>query len=102
MDGLIGKLYKVRGNSMEPTLKDGDIIEAVDAHTIKEGDIVIYYPKEWCGAIVKRCSEICGKFAWLSSDNEKELNAMDSRVFGWVPIDEIHGKIIDTIPKELL
>ena len=58
---------KVRGNSMSPTIKDGDYVIFVPNAEIKNGDIVIVR-NEWNEVILKRYRTKNGE-VYLTSDN---------------------------------
>jgi acetyl esterase/lipase len=71
-------LRRIVGNSMRPTLSEGDILFARKHRKIAKGDIVIakYDNKE----IIKRVKKITGKRYYLEGDNKKA--STDSRKFG--------------------
>jgi nickel-type superoxide dismutase maturation protease len=87
--------YICEGKSMNPTLKDGEVV-LVDreAAKIEVGDIVVArHPIEQTSEIVKRIERINehGHY-FLVGDNLEESN--DSRHFGAIARDYIKGKIV--------
>jgi len=70
-------VLQIYGNSMTPTLQDGEIIFTVKTSDFKPGDIVAFYYNN--KILVKRV--ICGPADWVDIDedgtvyiNDKELN----------------------------
>ena len=105
VDSIIGKnqvplIYTVEGNSMLPTLKNGQKVLMKKTHDINVDDIVVANSDEY-GLIIKRVSEINGTSIHLESDN-KEINYSyeDDNVYEskgintWVDIKDINGKVI--------
>ena len=87
--------YICEGKSMNPTLKDGEVV-LVDREfeKIEVGDIVVAkHPFEQTGEVVKRVSSIneLGHF-FLVGDNLEDSE--DSRHFGAVEREYIKGKVI--------
>jgi len=60
----------VKGNSMYPTLKDGQQLIVLKTKDFKVGDIVVAKHPEY-GLIVKRVGKIEGDMVYLMSDNKK-------------------------------
>lgn len=106
VDSIIGsnqipvKAY-VDGNSMFPTLKDGQSVIFNKTHDIHVGDIVVAESSEY-GGIIKRVGEIDGNSVYLVSDNKdvsyEYINGAIYEVKGittWVDISDINGVVID-------
>lgn len=92
--------YVCEGKSMNPTLKDGEVV-LVDrkAAKIEVGDIVVAkHPIEQTGEIVKRVARINehGHY-FLIGDNPDDSN--DSRDFGAVTREYIKGKVVARLRK---
>lgn len=90
--------YKVYGDSMIPTLKEGHEVICYRWAYSKEklpkvGDIVVAKIKDI--EIVKRVQFVREDSVYLRGDNEKE--STDSRNFGWINLRQIVGKAIWTI-----
>lgn len=93
-------LVKVSGCSMNPTLKDGQLLIAKRG-TIKVGDIVIA-TSPLGNPIIKRVIKIVSmpsmstnkivKRYWIEGDNKD--HSIDSRKYGLIREDKIQGKII--------
>ena len=88
--------YICEGKSMNPTLKDGEVV-LVDrtATKIEVGDIVVAkHPVEQRSEIVKRVERINEERGhyFLVGDNLEDSN--DSRHFGAVTREYIRGKVV--------
>lgn len=86
--------FLVEGDSMLPTLKDGDAVLINSKEKINVGDIVLaQHPFKQSVKILKRISEISpeGKY-FLVGDNEEE--STDSRSFGAIQAKDILGKAV--------
>lgn len=87
--------YICEGNSMNPTLRNGDAV-LVDkaAETIKVGDIVLAkHPVEQVSEVIKRVQKINERgHYFLVGDNLEDSN--DSRNFGAVTREYIKGKVV--------
>jgi nickel-type superoxide dismutase maturation protease len=86
--------YICEGTSMNPTLKDGEVVLVDRAAKIEIGDIVVAkHPIEQRSEVVKRIERINehGHY-FLVGDNLEDSN--DSRHFGAVTKDYIKGKVV--------
>ncbi len=86
--------YICEGKSMNPTLKDGEVVLVDRAGKVEIGDIVVAkHPIEQTGEIVKRIERIneYGHY-FLVGDNLEDSN--DSRHFGAVTKEYIKGKVV--------
>ena len=86
--------YICEGKSMNPTLKDGEVVLVDRAAKIAVGDIVVAKnPSEPVGEIVKRIEQINERgHYFLIGDNPQDSN--DSRHFGAVTREYIKGKVV--------
>jgi len=85
------KRFTVLGNSMLPTLKDGqDVLVWSWFLNLKIGDIVAIRidGKD----VIKHIQKTHGRRYFVIGDNKKE--STDSRKFGWIKRSEIIGKVI--------
>ena len=87
-----------RGKSMEPTIKEGNILffsRYVD--DIEEGDIVIVKTNKKMSdeskKVVKRVAKITNTNVYLLGDNRN--NSKDSRMYGYVNRNLIEGKVLN-------
>lgn len=91
------------GTSMEPTIKNGDIVGCIDAWNIKPGDIIIFKTPEWekwprnMWMWQKRVDHINKNEFWVLGDNVEE--SYDSRHFGYINKSSIHKKVIFIIKR---
>lgn len=89
---LLSKI-KVIGWSMEPTIKNNQIILASSIPFFfrkpKVGEVVVLKKNKF---IIKRIKKIDKDRFFVEGDNEKE--STDSRNFGWISKSKIVGKVI--------
>lgn len=86
--------YVCEGNSMHPTLKNGEVVLVEKAAKIEVGDIVVArHPLEQTSEVLKRVERINehGHY-FLVGDNLEDSN--DSRHFGAVTREYIKGKVV--------
>ncbi len=94
----------VKGDSMYPTLKDGQSMVILKTDDFKVGDIVVAYHPEY-GMIVKRLTKIEGDRVFLKSDNrQEEVVGTQTYVYGdYYKVEQIKKVPLDTwLPKENL
>ncbi len=86
--------YICEGKSMNPTLKDGEVVLVDREAKIEVGDIVVAkHPIEQTSEVVKRVERINERgHYFLVGDNLEDSN--DSRHFGAVSTDYIKGKVV--------
>jgi nickel-type superoxide dismutase maturation protease len=86
--------FKVIGHSMEPGIKNGEIVLASSLFYLFKnpqiGDIVAF--KDTGKILIKRIMNISKGKYFLEGDNRKD--SLDSRKFGLVPKQKILGKVI--------
>ena len=87
------RAFRVEGESMNPTLCDGDAVLVEPRATLGIGDIVAAEHPYKRVKIIKRVQSIDdnGRLV-LKGDNPEE--STDSRLFGSIPSSEILGKVI--------
>lgn len=87
-------VVKIKGDSMSPTLKDGQVIIAKKKFTSpKENEIVLFRTAS-DRLLIKRIAKIHpnGHSIWVSSDNTSPQSLpIDSRTLGWIPVEKIFG-----------
>ncbi len=89
--------FLVEGDSMQPTLEQGDKVLFDPKGYIAVGDVVLaQHPYKSDVKIVKRVSDIAddGRLT-LSGDNPAE--STDSRAFGTVSVESIIGKVTNKL-----
>lgn len=86
--------FLVEGNSMSPTLHDGDAVLIRPSSNISIGDIVLArHPYKQSVRILKRVAAIhADGHCDLTGDNASE--STDSRSFGAIAAEDILGKVI--------
>ena len=86
--------YICEGKSMNPTLKDGEVVLVDRNAAIEVGDIVVAkHPVEQTSEVVKRIERINERGNYfLVGDNPEDSN--DSRHFGAVTREYIKGKVV--------
>ena len=98
---LLGKrkIFRVQGDSMLPTLTDGDTVMIIPTKSIAPGDVVLAnHPYKSSVKMLKRVSEIDGDGRYsLTGDNPAE--STDSRTFGSLSIECIQGKAVCRVSK---
>lgn len=88
---------KVNGNSMWPTLRDGDIarFEKIDSKLIEPNLIVLFkHPFKKDFNLIKRISTIEGGEVFFVGDNPDPNASEDSHNFGLIDIEDIIAVLI--------
>ena len=85
--------FLVSGDSMSPTLNDGDVVLIDPKAAFAAGDIVLArHPYKKSVRVLKRIDSIDGQGRfWLVGDNQGESS--DSRTFGSVSKADLLGKV---------
>jgi nickel-type superoxide dismutase maturation protease len=93
-------IFRIEGDSMHPTLKEGDLVLINPQAELKVGDIVVArHPFKKSVNIIKRIADIMpGEKYILLSDNPEESS--DSRQFGAIAAKDIIGKAEARIKPE--
>ena len=84
--------FDVKGNSMFPTLKDGDSIcfEKFNHHRIEVNDIIVCkHPFKTDFNIIKRVTKIKEKKLFIEGDNKEISSSEDSHNFGYININKV-------------
>lgn len=86
--------YICEGNSMLPTLRNGEVVLVDRTAPIKVGDIVVArHPVEQTSELIKRVERVTERGTYfLVGDNPDDSH--DSRHFGAVTKDYIKGKVV--------
>lgn len=93
------EIFEIEGESMSPTLIEGDLALVNFQAKIKEGDIILaHHPFEVGSKLIKRVWKITdeGKY-FLIGDNLPK--STDSRDFGELPAKDILGKVEAKLKK---
>jgi nickel-type superoxide dismutase maturation protease len=86
------KRYRVEGNSMLPTLQDGDEVLVKPSQSYRIGDVIVAKHPFRKTPMIKRVTEIStGGKLFLRGDNPAESS--DSRTFGGIAEKDILGKV---------
>lgn len=89
------QLLKIRGNSIEPYLKDGDfaIIRKRNKHMVFHvGEYIVFHQKMY-GILIKKIHHIDEQSQALTVHGSNEFSS-DSRLFGDVVPNQVIGKVI--------
>ena len=78
-----------------PTLKDGDCVEAIQGPTPEVGDIVVAHHPMKNMAVIKRVKRIQSDGIFLEGDNPDPIGSEDSHNFGPVSTSSIIAIIHD-------
>ena len=85
--------FKIKGESMLPTLKSGDIVMTSNLVEINRNDIVVFNDATY-GTVVKRVKSIKKNYFKVKSDNLKTESPVCSTLY---PNRNIIGKIISIL-----
>lgn len=81
--------FTVHGNSMFPTIKDGENVKIRKEQKIKRGDVIAYYfdCNSECRIVVHRVIFLREKYVLTKGDNNNSIDPFR------IPYDKILGKI---------
>ncbi len=88
-------IFKIKGESMLPTLKEGDYVLILKTSKIKQNDIILLRDPRNGHAVVKRVLSIKPREYFVIGDNPEQ--STDSRHFGWVGKNLVVGKVVKRI-----
>jgi signal peptidase I len=89
------QLLKIRGNSIEPYLQDGDFAIIRKRHkrmTFRVGEYIVFHQKMY-GVLIKRIHHINAQSKTLTVHGSHEFSS-DSRLFGDIDPDQVIGKVL--------
>ena len=89
---------KVNGNSMWPTLRDGDIVrfEIIDSKLLEPNSVVLFkHPFKKDFNLIKRISNIEDGEVFLVGDNPDPNASEDSHNFGRINVKDIIAVILN-------
>jgi len=86
---------RVVGQSMHPTLKDGQILFVSHSRAHKPGDVVVAHMKG--REVVKRLTKMKNGKVFLEGDNPR--NSTDSNTHGWLSDRHVVGRVV--FPRNL-
>jgi nickel-type superoxide dismutase maturation protease len=94
--------FVVRGDSMEPSLEDGDEVlvnpRAFARRRPDVGDVVLFvHPIQSDVRAIKRVAEVRESGLWLLGDNPP--SSSDSRTYGVVPDRKLLGRVERILPE---
>lgn len=81
---------RVVGESMYPTLQEGELVIALQRRQLAPDDIVIFRHKGL--EKIKRVREVDAARVYVVGDNPRY--STDSRHYGMVPLDDVLGKVV--------
>ena len=85
--------FRIKGESMLPTLQSGDIVVTSDLVEIKSNDIVVFNDATY-GTVVKKVRSIKNNYFKVKSDNLKTDSPVCSTLH---PNSNIIGKVISVL-----
>lgn len=83
-------IRRVVGDSMEPTLHEGQVIICHNLRDFRKGQVVVAYMNG--RVVVKRITKITNGQIHLEGDNKS--HSTDSRTHGRISVDNIEGVVI--------
>ena len=84
---------EVKGDSMVPTLHDGDRLLALRLGRPHRGDLVVLSdPRQPSRLVVKRVVSVHGHMLSVAGDNPE--HSTDSRTYGPVPVHSVLGRVV--------
>lgn len=90
-------VMKIYGTSMEPTLKEGQIVVSVKDKSIKQGDVVgIYYGNK---VLIKRCIATSGQ--WVKVDKNGDVYVDDMLLTEPYVSEKVKGDCSVEFPMEV-
>ena len=75
---------QIHGDSMWPTLRDGDVVEAIQGLSPVVGDIVVAKHPFKKMNVIKRVKRILGDGIFIEGDNPDPIGSEDSHNFGLI------------------
>lgn len=87
---MILSFFKVSGHSMEPYLKEGNVVAAIKFLPLKPRDVVVFQHHD--KKMVKRIKEIKKDLVYVAGDNKDD--SMDSKIIGWIHKKDIVGRVV--------
>ena len=84
----------VNGDSMWPTLNDGDVIEAIsyEGQDLNVDDLLVFYdPRDSSRVCIKRLKRIEADGYFVEGDNPDPTASTDSHNYGLIPDDSVIG-----------
>lgn len=88
------KIFNIKGDSMNPTLKNDNKVLTKKQKKYNVGDVVVFAPPFNSKYAVKRISAIKNNKYFMLSDNKRLKNTCDSRNYGYIEYDKIIGKVV--------
>lgn len=72
---LVLPVLQIAGTSMEPSLKDGNIVLLIKTDKLKTGDLCAFYYSN--KILIKRIIAIPGDYIWIEEDGQVFLNGQE-------------------------
>ena len=86
---------QIHGDSMWPTLRDGDVVQAIQGLSPVVGDIVVAKHPFKKMNVIKRVKRILGDGIFIEGDNPDPIGSEDSHNFGLIQNSAIIAIIRD-------
>jgi phage repressor protein C with HTH and peptisase S24 domain len=82
-------LYRVAGDSMQPTYQPGDTVLGLRLFRPKRGDVVIAHTDR---PLIKRVTHVNAEGVFVEGDNPRR--STDSRTFGRLRRDQLEARVL--------
>lgn len=89
-------VLKIQGQSMHPSLSNGDFVVAVRYFYRLTVDDIVVFQHPLYGRLIKRVREMnSAGMLWVNGDNSDSIS---SEQMGWVKGEQIQGKVVFSLP----
>jgi phage repressor protein C with HTH and peptisase S24 domain len=78
-------IFRVSGDSMEPFLRDGQLVFASNFSTTKVNDVIVFRDSATSSTFVKRVvAEYDGKYVVKGDNQDRKISVLQSNILGKV------------------
>lgn len=90
-------IIEVCGDSMYPTLKNGDLLLGCRLYTLKKKAVYVFHPPVGNKYVVKRLTQVSSVTNKLFFEGDNSDHSFDSRMYGYISRDKVVAKCLFTI-----